>query len=239
MPRSRPHESGDDPPDDGAGPPRPHPAAGGDAGSVARAQAWTFAAAQRGRIGESAGRGNPETTAPAPPRSGDDIELSRWENGYDNLGDEPTKFNIAANDAAHEADSAHTIDRHGPQIPLERDLSKKTIEGRIYNDTGWPNSQNGSFRWIDPSTMNRTINDYVEKNWERIRTNLAINGQHRDVFDAGHAVGEGYVNPGMYGAGPRQSQYSVTSTVRILIELAPGTDPPQPFIVTAFPTGLG
>jgi hypothetical protein len=234
MPRSRPHHD-DDPPDDGGGgPPRPHGSGDGGSGSIRENQEKTFAKVQQGRLGQSRA-----TTTTAPRPSPDDLQLSRWEDRYEKLGDEPSRFDIAANDAAHSGNNAHTVNRHGPQIPLRRDPGQKTIEGRIFGDTGWPRSQNGSFRWTDPSTMNRTVNDYVRENWQRIRNNLAVNGQHRDVFSAGHAVGEGYVNKGMYGAGPTQSQYSVTSTVRILIEIAPGTDPPQPFIVTAFPTGLG
>ena len=180
-----------------------------------------------------------ETPAPARPPSPDDLQLSRWEETRDRLGDEPPKLNIAVNDNRYRAGNAHTNRDHGPAIPLRRDSSVKTIEGRIYGDDGWPRPANGSFRWSDPSTMNRTINDYVSQNWERIRNNLAIAGEHEDVFNAGHRIGEGFVNRGMYGAGPRDARYATTSAVRIVIHLAPGSDPPEPFILTAFPTALG
>ncbi|HEX5204431.1 MAG TPA: hypothetical protein VFW27_31285, partial [Actinoplanes sp.] len=155
----------------------------------------------------------------------------------DDLGDEPPRFNIAANDAAH--DEAHTGDHHGPQIPLQHIPGVKTIEGRIYGGHGWAEHKNGSFKWDNFAIMHRTISDYVNEHWELIRTNLAMNGRHRAVFDAGHRVGEGFVNRGMGGAGPRQAQYMTTSVVRILIRVVPGSDPPEPFIVTAFPAGLG
>jgi hypothetical protein len=245
MPRSRPHDSATDPPDDGAGPPRPRTPSGGDSGSVAKAQAWTFAVLQQGRIGAS--RQTPATraaeiTSRHLPPTPDDLELSFWEQQHAKLGDNPPRFNVAANDAAHgsyEAHKAHTLSHHGPTIPLRRDTSRRTIEGRIYNDAEWGRAANGSFKWNDHTTMHRVINDYVQENWRRIRFDLATGGLHRGVFNAGHAVGEGFVNNGMFGAGPPQAQYAVTSTVRITIRLAPGTDPPQPYIVTAFPTGLG
>lgn len=86
--------------------------------------------------------------------------------------------------------------------------------------------------------MNRTVNDYVERNWDRIRDDLALEGAHDSSFDAGHRVGQGYYNDGMYGAGPRNSHYSETSFVKVRIRLVPGADPPELFILTAFPQGI-
>jgi hypothetical protein len=184
-----------------------------------------------------------QTRAQAPSsagtRSADDIELSRWEDTVDRLGGEPRKFNIEVNDSTHSGLNAHTKRDHGPQVPLHQVPAVKTIEGRIYGGHEWHQPKNGSHRWTDPSTMNRTINDYVRKNWDVIRANLAIHGRHTDVFDAGHRVGEGFVNRNMGGLGPRDAQYSTTSVVRITIRLVPGSDPPEPFIVTAFPSALG
>lgn len=174
-----------------------------------------------------------------PVRSADDTEVNRWDDDYSRIGDQPPRFNVAANDNAYGSHEAHTELNHGPHIPLRRDPAMKTIEGRIYGDTGWIRPANASFKWTDPSTMNRTINDHVSQNWEVIRNELAIYGQYETTFDAGHRVGEGYVNRGMFGAGPRQAQYAATSIVRIVIHLVPGSDPPEPFILTAFPTGLG
>jgi hypothetical protein len=87
--------------------------------------------------------------------------------------------------------------------------------------------------------MNRTINEYVSQNWENIRTDLAANGEHEGLFDAGHRVGAGYFNKGMHGAGPRQAQFWTTSLAKIRLRLVGGSDPPQLFLVTAFPAALG
>jgi hypothetical protein len=157
---------------------------------------------------------------------------------HDQLGAEPPRFDIAANDATYGSHGAHTDGRHGPSIPLPRDSNQQTIEGRIYGDQPWRNPENWSYRWSDPSTMNRTVNDYVERNWDRIRDDLALEGAHDSSFDAGHRVGQGYYNDGMYGVGPRNSRYAETSFVRVRIRLVPGSDPPEPFILTAFPLGI-
>jgi hypothetical protein len=157
---------------------------------------------------------------------------------YERLGAEPPRFNVDANDAAYQGNGAHTAERHGPDVPMPRDPQSRTIEGRIYGDPPWGRPETRSYRWTDPSTMNRTINEYVQKNWETIRHDLAFDGRHRGGFDAGHRIGEGYLNSGMFGAGPRASQYAVTSLVQIRIQLVPGSDPPVPFVVTAFPAGL-
>ncbi len=157
---------------------------------------------------------------------------------YDRLGDEPPEFNIAANDATYHGHGAHTQERHGPDVPMPRDPTTRTVEGRIYGDPPWERPENWSYRWADSSTMNRTVNEYVQQNWETIRQDLAVDGRHRGGFDAGHRVGEGYYNSGMYGAGSRISRYAATSLVKIRIQLVPGSEPPVPFVVTAFPSGL-
>jgi hypothetical protein len=86
--------------------------------------------------------------------------------------------------------------------------------------------------------MNRVVNEYVRRNWETIRSDLAMGEDHVGSFDAGQRVGEGYYNAGMHGAGPTSSHYAETSYVKIRIRLVPGSDPPEPFIVTAYPSGL-
>jgi hypothetical protein len=88
--------------------------------------------------------------------------------------------------------------------------------------------------------MNREVNRYVRENWPRIRDDLAIDGFHENLFDAGHRVGEGYYNKGMYGSRPlvrrctaKPASYGSASRsplVRIRRE---------PFIVSAFPAALG
>nr|WP_221376465.1 hypothetical protein [Actinoplanes polyasparticus] len=157
---------------------------------------------------------------------------------YDQLGERPPAFNLARNDEAFDTSGAHTVERHGPDIPMRRDPNTRTVEGRIYGDPPWPGAENRSFKWTDHTTMNREVNRYVQENWEAIRSDLATVGTHKGGFDAHHRVGEGYYNKGMYGAGPRQAEYGATSLITIRIKLVPGSDPPQPFIVTAFPTGV-
>jgi hypothetical protein len=213
----------------------------GGARSVAEAQEAIAGAARAGRpsaaaspVSGSGGGAGAQAATPHP----DDVELRVIMDRYERLGDGPPRFNIAANDAVHHGHGAHTEERHGPSVVMPRDPSARTVEGRIYGDPPWDRPENWSYRWSHPSTMNRTINEYVRQNWETIRHDLAFDGRHRGGFDAGHRVGEGYVNSGMFGGGPRASRYAVTSLVKIRIQLAPGSDPPVPFVVTAFPSGL-
>ncbi|MGH2370970.1 MAG: hypothetical protein ACRDI2_22560, partial [Chloroflexota bacterium] len=131
----------------------------------------------------------------------------------------------------HEAEfaDAHTIARHGPDVPLS------DLEARIYGNPPWPRPENWSYRWDNVTTMNDVTNEYLQRNWDTIRTDLLTKGHHRVRFDAGRRVGRGYYNSGMYGAGQRQAEYDETSWVQIAIELAPGGDP-RIFIPTTFPT---
>jgi hypothetical protein len=215
----------DDPGNSEPAPRDPH------AASIAEAQTWIESAARQGRASANEG------PFPSPATRSDDIALQTIMRQYEQLGDQPPTFNVARNDAAHSR--AHTIDRHGSDIPLQRDLSRKTIEGRIYGDGhGWRNPENRSYRWTDPITMTREINKYIQENWENIRSDLAIARVHEGASDAGHRVGQGYYNKGMFGVGPREAQYSETSVFQIRIRLVPGSDPPEPFIVSAFPSLL-
>ncbi len=158
---------------------------------------------------------------------------------HEQLGEDPPRFRLANDDAAYERQGAHTLLRHGPETALQRgEPDVRTIEGRIYGDHPWTRRESWSYRWSDRTTMQRTINEHVAANWESIRSDLALDGFHEVRFDAGHLVGEGYYNKGMYGAGPREAGYAQTSYVRMRIELVPGSDPAQPFILTAFPAGL-
>lgn len=206
---------------------------------MARAQENIAEVALTGRAGVHAGRSGAVADRPfAPAANPDDIALRDIMDRYDQLGSEPPEFVVAANDAAHRGDGAHTIERHGPDIPLSRDPNTRTIEGRIYGDPPWSRPENWSYRWTDPSTMNRTVNDYLKQNWETIRTYLAMDEEYNGSFDARHRVGQGYYNEGMYGAGPINSHYAETSFVKIRIRLTSGADLTKPFLVTAFPSGL-
>jgi hypothetical protein len=205
---------------------------------VAQAQQMIDQVAQQGRSIADGGARPGGGGSPPPAAHPDDVRLAEIMRRHALLGDEPPSFNIAANDAAYSGHGAHTDGRHGPGIPLPRDPSRQTIEGRIYGDQPWRNPENWSYRWSDPSTMNGTVNDYVERNWDRIRDDLALDGAHDSSFDAGHRVGQGYYNEGMYGAGPRNAHYAETSFVKVRIRLVPGSDPPEPFVLTAFPLGI-
>ena len=187
------------------------------------------------------GHATPDAGPPAnPPATRPDDERARTIDVYKRLGDTPPTFNVARNDAAFgDSEGAHTLKHHGPDVPLHRDPAvPRTIEGRIYGDGQWSRSENWSYRWTDHTTMNREINRYVRENWEKIRNDLATEGTHSGAFNAGHRVGEGFYNDGAYGAGQRQSRYAAASLVRVSIDLVPGSDPPQPFLVTAFPSGI-
>jgi hypothetical protein len=165
-------------------------------------------------------------------------QVRRAEAIFESLGERPRTINIEAEEPLH-MDDAHTMERHGPEIPLRRadNPGGRTIEGRIHGDPPWLKAENASARWFDRSVMNRTINEYIARNWNNIRADLAIDGRHSAAFDAGHAIGEGFVNEGMYGTGARNAVYSVTSRVRITIVRDPGT-PPGFHVVTSFPNLL-
>ncbi|MFD1325487.1 hypothetical protein, partial [Micromonospora sonneratiae] len=155
------------------------------------------------------------------------------------LGDHAPMIDITAHDTTHASDGAHSLERHGPDIPMGRDPNTRTVEGRIYGDQPWDGPANYSYRWLSKATMNRVINEYLTVNWTGVREDLALFGVHRKVFSVSNAVGEGYFNRGMYGIGPRNAQHHVTSLVRVTMILVPGSDPARAFIITAFPTGKG
>jgi hypothetical protein len=192
--------------------------------------------AQRGRASAGPNVDPDNASAAAPARTPDDPDLAQAMRVYDQLGADPPKIDVALNDAAHSR--AHTLDRHGPDVPLRQQAGVQTIEGRIHGYHGWGQPENQSFKWDDPSVMTREINNYVQRNWETIRSDLAADGVHEGRYDAGHRVGEGFLNGGMYGFGARQAEHTPTSLVRLRIRLVPGSDPAQPFLVSAFPAGI-
>ena len=171
---------------------------------------------------------NPELPEPEPAPETEDPEVARVMRVYNALGDEPPKVNMAKNDAAYT--DAHTLERHGPDIPLERGsapVGDRTIEGRIYGDEPWrtpgppppDKPDNYSYKWKDASTMNRTVNDYLQNNWEQVRSDIALNGGHDATFNTGHAVGEGYSNSSYHTSNPPNAVYGQTSMVTITIDL--------------------
>lgn len=206
------------------------------ASSLAEAEQFTMQVAQQGRAGEGRNVVSGDGPPAAPARTPDDPDLAHAMRVYEQLGADPPKIDVALNDAAHSG--AHTLERHSPDIPLRQQPGVQTIEGRIYGDHGWTQPENQSFKWDNPSVMTREINDYVERNWETIRSDLATDSVHEGRYKADRRVGEGFLNGGMYGFGPRHADYVPTSLVRLRIRLVPGADPAQPFLVSAFPAGI-
>ena len=163
---------------------------------------------------------------------------------YESLGATPKRINIAANDSQYaQFDKAHTDELHGASVALRQTdapAGTRTIEGRIYGDAPWGKAENYSYKWLDKSTMNQTINEYIQKNWNQIREDLVFGNrhEHKTTFDAGKAVGEGFYNKNQMGMGVRQAEYGKTSTVTIVITLDQ-IEPPSPIVVTAYPNGKG
>lgn len=154
------------------------------------------------------------------------------------LGEAPRKIDIIKEDPINQVSKAHTLERHSANIPLKRDPNIKTIEGRIYGDIGWSKAENSSFKWKSDSIMNKTVNEYVQQNWEQIKYDLAINGKHSANFNVNKAIGEGFFNPNQGTTGARTSAFTETSLVRITIKLK--SDSPADFVViTTFPNALG
>ncbi|MFI5938534.1 hypothetical protein [Actinoplanes sp. NPDC051494] len=213
--------------------------------NVDAAHAETGQVAQLGRPGRNSDGANSGSFAPDPssadPSSAD--PMADIMNRYERLGESPPTVSMSANDDAYGGENlgpgfrAHTLDRHGSDIPLERDPETKTVEGRIYGDAGWNKRENWSYKWDDPVTMNREINNYLRHNWESIRSDLAIGGAHVSSFDAGHRVGEGYYNTTMGQPGEPAAHRAATSFVKLVIKIVPGSDPPEPYVITAYPSG--
>jgi hypothetical protein len=164
---------------------------------------------------------------------------------YDGLGDAPQTFDIIQNDLANPR--AHTVGtgndgRHGPAIPLDRQLDAigipngiQTIEGRIYGDAPWSEAANQSSRWESILAINRTINKYLKQNWDIIRSDLAMYDKHTGYVDAGEEIGscfrnqnKGTPNPPI-AIGPIPSKH-----VRVTFLLNP-SNPPSYYAITSFP----
>lgn len=110
-------------------------------------------------------------------------------------------------DPARAGDGAHTTGpdgRHGADIPLRRvdNPGGKTIEGRLFGDPPWARAERASIKWLSDTLMVRVLNEYIRTNWDQIRTDLALNGEHAGGGDAGSAIGEGQAR-GPAAAGAR------------------------------------
>jgi hypothetical protein len=165
-----------------------------------------------------------------------ELDLRHKIRQFEQLGDTPPTIDIAANDARFGNHGAHTQERHGPQIKMERSSTERTVEGRIYGDPPWARSENWSYRWRDVPTMNRIINQVIRDDWDVIRNELVFNGYSERKIYIGSVVGDGFFNEGMYGAGSRQAKYSVAAGMVFRLRLVPGSDPAEFFLLTSYPT---
>ncbi|BCY09802.1 hypothetical protein L3i22_048900 [Actinoplanes sp. L3-i22] len=152
---------------------------------------------------------------------------------YGPLSDEVPEFDIIRNDIEHRSRGAHTLDRHGPDIPLRRTAGMKTIEGRIHGDPPWRHRVTRSYQWMDLPTLDFAVNTYVRRHWTMIRINLADRRRHEGVADAHRPVGRGYDGSGT--PGPGRARYREVSQFKVCIRLTPDVDPAVPFILSAFP----
>ncbi|MCA9538852.1 MAG: hypothetical protein KC620_08185, partial [Myxococcales bacterium] len=156
----------------------------------------------------------------------------------DALGEAPPKLDLRAHELQYPR--AHTVERHGPDIEYHRgdpQAGPRTIEGRIHGDAPWPTVENWSYQWTSHRAMNDTVNRLLREHWEEAKYLLATHPRPELTLDAGRAIGQGFFNSGMYGAGPRAGVQHQTSFVRIRLRLL-RRDPPDWFVETAFPIGL-
>lgn len=147
---------------------------------------------------------------------------------YKALGAKPWRPNLKENDATFPR--AHTLDRHGAG------LSMQDMEDRVMGAGRWAGkAESFAYKWISDDLADRTIQEYIEKNWERIREALARDEAFRASFDTGHLVGRGYYNQNISIPGAqRLAVKGETSWVQIVILLDPSG---KPFVLTAFPKG--
>jgi hypothetical protein len=133
-----------------------------------------------------------------------------------------------------------TLNNSGPNGSYKTDTSTatRTIEGRIYGDPPWKTPKNFSYKWMDEPTMDKTINDYIQTNWDDICWELAKNWSFNRTFDAGKLVGEGFFNESQVASSPRSAKYGQTSYVTLRLKLDQ-SEPPRLILVAAFPAGKG
>jgi hypothetical protein len=181
----------------------------------------------RARLGRVRRRRRPRRA-----RAADAELLRRAPEIIDALGENPRRVNPRLEDVVREPDGAHTTGangRHGADFPLRRvdNPGGNRIEGRLFGDPPWRRAERASMRWLSDSIMVRVINEYLRANWDQIRIDLALNGEHEDGGGAGSAIGEGFVNSGTLAA--PQPTFSVSSLFTIRLRLLPG--PPVDFFV--------
>ncbi|RKG68420.1 hypothetical protein D7V80_12380 [Corallococcus sp. CA054B] len=150
------------------------------------------------------------------------------------------KLDVNANDAAHgAAHNAHTIDRHGAQLPYSsagQPPGTRSIQSRVTTGDGWGKIENNSFQWSSDATMDATINKFVADNWNTIKTDLAMYGysDHLNIAaPPGTTVGKGFT-ASVDSAGNRTAVPANANSYNLRLRLIDGT-PPQVMVLTAFP----
>jgi hypothetical protein len=167
-----------------------------------------------------------------------EIDARTYNQAYAKYGETPPKkFRITDNDGR--GGGAHTLERHGADMPLKRTdapAGQRTVEGRIFGDPPWPNRQNFSLKWLSDSIMDRAVRWALENHWNQIRAALAKGEDFAENFNYPQAVGEGFYNAGTNTA-PR-AVYMKTSLFRLTI-VTDSSAPRGIKVITTFPNGRG
>lgn len=178
-----------------------------------------------------------ESTAQAQARAKaarDELAIRKLKQTHDALGEAPPKIDLAKQEALFPGD-AHTLERHGPGLPLRRAEiapGERSVEGRLYGDPPWNRAERYSYKWLSDSILHRTLHEYLAANWNRVRDELALYGEFEDTFNTASAVGEGFWKEGT------RVHYGKTSLVTIRLRLSDG-NPPTMKVITLFPNGRG
>lgn len=150
----------------------------------------------------------------------------------------PHAVDLVANDRANA--TAHTLDRHGPRIPLERIPNRKTIEGRLWGDAGWARKGNKSFRWKSLGMANRLLTQHVKSNWKAVNRQLKASARYSTTVSAGTTVGEGFINVRPLGVAGRAemdpiAQAYTANQFRITLLVVNRGSGKDWYVETAFP----
>ncbi|RKH51723.1 hypothetical protein D7Y23_09415, partial [Corallococcus sp. AB050B] len=150
-------------------------------------------------------------------------------------------LDVAANDVAHgSAHNAHTLDRHGAQLPYTsagQPPGTRTIESRVTTGDGWGSVETNSFQWNSDAQMDATINQYVKDNWSSIKDKLMMQGYADELnipAPPGTTVGRGFTQVKDPVTGAVRAAPANATTYNIKLRLVDGV-PPQVVVLTAFP----
>ncbi|HND33281.1 MAG TPA: hypothetical protein PLA94_24955 [Myxococcota bacterium] len=161
--------------------------------------------------------------------------------GARDLPETPPRIKISENDRRFgdvEDGPAHTLARHGPDIPLRRadaPAGARTIEGRLFGDRPWPYKAPYSYRWKNKGKLDDLINEYIQKNWDELRVLFRSATEQEVRIDAKQAIGEGFFDAAK-GTPVPKPVYHQTSRLAITLKFSAGP-PPEIYVVTAYPLG--